>query len=151
MFQSNYFYDYFKDGNNTKQKPNIHAVHFNRWIAYNKEWNIPKILLFEYMLLCCKKYGNNFTQKTTMITDNTRLGKNSVLNYIAVLEEEGYLTVKRSKVKKGVRGLNKYTVNFDTILSSLDCIYMLPEKETEHHKDELKKMYAFIEKNPYKK
>ncbi len=150
MYNSSYFYDYIKTEKGDESKPNLHAIHFNRLIAYNKKWKIHKILLFEYMLLCCKKYGNNFTQTTTMIMEYTRLGKNSVIKYIALLEKEGYLTVSRSKDESGVRELNEYAINFDTITSSLGSIYLLPEKETQYHKDELIKMYTFIKENPYK-
>lgn len=150
MFKPEYFKDFIKSEIETHKKPNLHAVHFNRLKAYRKDWNIQKILIFEYMLLCCKQYGNNFTQKTTMIMDYTRLGINSVLKYIAQLEGEGYLSVNRSKDGKGVRELNWYTVNFDTIISFLESIYLLPEKETQYHKDELIKMFTFIKENPYK-
>lgn len=149
MYNSTFFYDFIKTEDGDKHKRNLHAIHFNRLIAYNKEWKIHKILLFEYMLLCCKKYGNNFTQTTTLIINYTRMGKNSVLKYIAVLEKEGYLDVQRSKDKNGTPELNRYSINFDNIISSLDSIYLLPEKDVSHHKDELTKMYKFIEDNPY--
>ncbi len=155
MFEIENYYDFIKTDKGTEKKPNLHAIHFKRFRAYNPNWSIYKIVLFEFLLHCHKRHGDRFTQKFSQMIEGTRLSKNSLLKYIEELENEGLLTVKRSERKgKNSDRLNRYSLNFDKIVSSLDSIYNFEEcdpKDIPDHKEKLAEWYRFLQNNPYRK
>jgi DNA-binding MarR family transcriptional regulator len=151
-FEYSYFYDFFKrkDEKDLKSK-NLHSIHFGRLKSYNPKWKLYKIILYEYMLFCYKKHGQEFTKITSMIKEATRLGKTSVYKYIQELEEHGFITVYRSKKRNGKDFMNRYKINFDVIVERLDEIYNLPNDEDKKANIEfLKDMYEYLRDNTYK-
>lgn len=127
MFEFSYFFDFINDPktNNNYKRPNLFAIHFNRMSAYNKDWNLNKILLYEYLLVCDRKYGKKdepFTQAYKMIRDATHMSHGTISSYLKKLEKDGYLKIKRETVD-GTKQLNWYTIDYDKIKASLKLIY----------------------------
>lgn len=132
MFIFNNYFDFKDDddGSNNIRKANLFAVHFKRLSGYHKDWKLQKILLYEYFLVCGRKYGHKgFTQKLSMIKKYTRLSRDTIIKYTKQLEQEGLITVQRYETARGIKHLNKYTINYDGIKRSLHKIYNFGDKK----------------------
>lgn len=155
MFDFYAYFDWKDEGSSKKSegKPNIFAVHFKRLNGYNKDWKIQKILMFEYMLVCGRKYGHeDFTQKTSMIVEATWMGKDSVYKYLKEIEDDGYLKIEKKKYKK-LRNCSRYTINYEHIKNSLDKIYNFDghkKEDVKTFKEELCKWYDYHSSSSYR-
>ena len=136
-------------------KPNLHAINFSRLHCYNTEWKLNKIIFFEYLLYCHKRFGDNFFHSTSDFVERTLVSKNTILNLINEFEELGYLKVERNQTRiKGYDFRNRYSLNFDHILKSFRQIYDLgdeEEKDIQENEEILKEWYRFLRDNPYDK
>jgi len=167
MFEPHYYYDFFRisDKDVDKQegkllRRNLFAIHFKRWKGYHKSWKMPKILMFEYLLLCDRIYrhsdknkrkGKQFSRKRSTIADATRLSPRTVTTYYNELEAEGYITIERN-VKGSTNQLNWYTINYKHIKDSLEKIYNfegLSDETIKAYKEFLCECYDYHSKSPY--
>jgi len=155
MFDYSNFYDFIETKNGKEKKPNLHAVNFRRLRSYNKQWKLNKIIFFEYLLFCHKKFGDNFFQSTSHFVESTLVSKNTILNLMKEFEDSGFIKVERQDDKiKGKDFRNKYSLNFDIILKSFRQIYDFgdqEEKDIQEQETILKEWYQFLENNPYNK
>ncbi len=163
MFEFNFYYERIRTAQNRDESSSngnevrrheLLAIHFGRLSGYRKkpDWNIQKILLYEYMLFCYRKYGDNFTRTYSLIEKETRLSKNSINKYLNEFEAAEYITIHRKNYKKGEDFMNRYSINFDKIMESLDQIY---DFEGQSHSDIvgnvefLEERYKYIRDHPY--
>jgi hypothetical protein len=82
----------------------------------------------------------------------TRLSKDSIIKYTGELEEAGFLIVKREE-KRGVKQLNRYTIDYSVIKNSLHDIYDLSglsEVEKEGTKELLSNWYDYHASKSYR-
>lgn len=118
-------------------------------------WKLNKIIFFEYLLLCHKKYGDNFFQSTSDFVENTLASKNSILKLVKEFEKNGFIKVERHNQKtKGKDFRNKYSFNFDFIMKSFRQIYNFgdqEEKEIQENEKILMDWYLFLKDNQYRK
>lgn len=157
MFDFNAYFDWkhSDEGSSKKSeaKPNLFAIHFRRLKCYNKDWKLKKVLMFEYMLICGRKYGHeDFTQKTSMIVDATWMSKDSVYKYLKENEDDGYLKIEKKKYKN-MRNCSRYTINYEQIKNSLDEIYNFDghkKEDVKIFKEELCKWYDYHSSSSYR-
>lgn len=141
------------DGSKNVRKLNLFSTHFQRLKQYNKDWKVQKIHLYEYFLICARKYGHkNFTQKMSMIKRATRLSKDSIIKYTAELENANFISVERNE-KRGIKKLNRYTIHYTQIKNSLEDIYNLSglsKDELEGCKQMLSRWYDYHASKSYR-
>ncbi|WP_445665134.1 hypothetical protein [Fodinibius sp. AD559] len=108
-----------------KETPNLFAVHFKKLNAYNEEWTLSQILVYELMLVMSRRTGNTqFYKQLHKIVEDTRLGKYKVRKAIEFLEDLGILSTDRSQGAKTM-----YSINYDWITDNLEKVYNFTDVE----------------------
>jgi len=155
MFEYTPYYESIRtDEDKVATRPELLSIHFGRLSGYrNPDWNIQKILLFEYLLLCYRKYGDKFTRTFSLIEQETRLSRNSIIKYQKMFESAGFISIHRQTTKKaGSDFMNRYSINFDHIMDSLNQIYDFEgqsEEDIAVNVEFLKERYKYIRDHPY--
>lgn len=126
-----------------KINPNLFAVHFKKLAAYNKDWDLPKILVYELMLVMSRKTGHKekgFYKQQRIIAEETRLSRHKVRKAIEALEEQGILNIRKSG-----GGRYYYKVKFHYIKENLEQVYNFNDVKQDHKKPLKRILTQFID------
>ena len=96
------------------------SIHFARVYLY-RNWDFKKILVYEAFITYSQRYGNPFFKKQSVMIQDLRITKYSLLKTMNYLIDDGYITKSQGGESDNFK--NFYTVVFDNILKNLHQIY----------------------------